>query len=370
MDRGRGGGDRRRRRARSCRPGGRRGRRPLTIFAIGSIVVLTLVNLHWRALGGLRPGGRHPDQDRAAAAGGAAGRWRLGGGQPLEPLARVPLTLGGIVARGGADAVRLHRVRIRRASAPMSPTMPQEAVPGATVNGTVFVALIYLAATLRSPVAAAERDRGQSRRALRRRIAPTLGAIAGGLVAVIAAISALGTGNALILLSVEVGGDRQCRRSSAGCSRRTNRNGVADRLAARRRGGRILLVLASISDSFVAGLYLHRAGFGGRRRWCSTSSAPPPRSSSRPTVRARGDRASALVYRRGDVRRRRAGSDPVGLWRWSLIGLPIRWLSPALNARGPARRRRRSSLASGISRRSFCAKLRRHTSLVPSGPAT
>mgnify|MGYP003287731472 CR=1 FL=1 len=29
-----------------------------------------------------------------------------------------------------------------------------------------------------------------------------------------------------------------------------------------------------------------------------------------------------------------------------------------------------ASRASGISRRSFCAKLRRHTSLVPSGPAT
>ena len=82
-------------------------------------------------------------------------------------------------------------------------------------------------------------------------IAPILGGGAGGLVAVIAAISAFGTCNALLLLSAEVG------RSIAGANdlppmfRRTNAAGVTVGSLLVGAAVASILVLASTSDSFV-----------------------------------------------------------------------------------------------------------------------
>jgi APA family basic amino acid/polyamine antiporter len=82
-------------------------------------------------------------------------------------------------------------------------------------------------------------------------IAPTLGSIAGGFVAVVAAISALGAGNALILLSVEVARAIANAGDLPPVFARTNRNGVATASLLAGSAVAILLVLASISDSFV-----------------------------------------------------------------------------------------------------------------------
>ena len=85
--------------------------------------------------------------------------------------------------------------------------------------------------------------------------------------------------------------------------------------------------------------------------------------------------ARAIVARRRAVHRLRnlwdrARSRPVvpGAAR-RRPGDPHRHASPQF-ARSQPGGGGRSSRASGISRLSFCAKLRRHTSLVPSGPAT
>ena len=61
-----------------------------------------------------------------------------------------------------------------------------------------------------------------------------------------------------------------------------------------------------------------------------------------------------------------------GAWCCLAIGLAIRcrYAPPQFASRLQPGGGGDSSRASGISRRSFCAKLRRHTSLVPSGPAT
>jgi APA family basic amino acid/polyamine antiporter len=79
-----------------------------------------------------------------------------------------------------------------------------------------------------------------------------LGQIAGGLVAVIGAISAFGTGNALILLSVEVARSIANAGDLPPAFARTNKAGVATVSLIAAAVVAILLVLASISDSFVA----------------------------------------------------------------------------------------------------------------------
>lgn len=176
---------------------------------------------------------------------------RLVSGPALEPLAPVPLTLGGVVA---AAALMLFAFTGFE-SAAVSANVTDEAqavVPGATINGTVFVALIYLGATLAVLWLLPSATAATSQAPFADAIAPTLGPVAGGFVAVVAAISALGAGNALILLSVEVARAIANAGDLPAVFARTNRNGVATASLLAGSGVAILLVLASVSDSFVA----------------------------------------------------------------------------------------------------------------------
>jgi APA family basic amino acid/polyamine antiporter len=175
----------------------------LTIVALGTIFILTLINL---------TGARSAGWVQLAAtlikviplfAVVILVAIRFGTGQPVEALSPVPITVAGIAA---AAALML--------------------LPSA------------LAANSSAPFADA--------------IAPILGPGAGALVAIIAAISAFGTCNALLLLSAEVG------RSLAGANdlpplfRRANAAGAPTGSLLVGAGIASLLVLAASSESFVS----------------------------------------------------------------------------------------------------------------------
>jgi APA family basic amino acid/polyamine antiporter len=127
----------------------------------------------------------------------------------------------------------------------------QRTVPIATVGGTAFTALIYFLATVATLMLLPSAIAANSSAPFADAIAPILGGAAGGLVALIAAISAFGTANALLLLGGESGRTLARAGDLPGIFRRTNSLGapagsllVAASIAA-------LLVLASSSKSFV-----------------------------------------------------------------------------------------------------------------------
>ena len=175
---------------------------------------------------------------------------RFASGTPTEALDPVPITLGGVAA---ASALMLFAFTGFEAG-PITANVtdkPEDAVPNATIRGTAITAVIYLLATVSVLWLLPSAIASQSSAPFADAIAPALGPLAGALVAVIAAISAFGTGNALILVSVEVARAIANAGDLPPAFAKTNANGVATvpLLTAATIG--ILLVAASMSDSFV-----------------------------------------------------------------------------------------------------------------------
>ena len=222
----------------------------LAIVALGSILILTLVNL---------TGARSAGWVQLAAtlikiiplfAVVILVAVRFGSGQPVEPLSPVPVTFAGIAA---AAALMLFSLTGFESAAVVANVTEDSAntVPRATIWGTGFTGLIYLAATVAALLLLPSALAANSSAPFADAISPILGSAAGALVAVIAAISAFGTCNALLLLSAEVG------RSLAGANdlpplfRRANAAGAPTGSLLVGAGVASLLVLASSSDSFV-----------------------------------------------------------------------------------------------------------------------
>jgi APA family basic amino acid/polyamine antiporter len=224
---------------------------PLAAVAIGSIVILTGVNATGARSAGFVQVLATLIKIVPLLLVALLVMLRLGSGQPLEALAPAPISLAGIA---GAAALMLFAFTGFE-SAAVSANVTDDAadtVPGATINGTIFVALIYLVATLSVLWLLPSAIAGASSAPFADATAPVLGPIAGGLVAVIGAISAFGTGNALILLSVEVARSIANAGDLPPAFARTNKAGVATVSLIAAAVVAILLVLASISDSFVA----------------------------------------------------------------------------------------------------------------------
>ncbi len=222
----------------------------LTIVALGSIAVLTLVNL------------------TGARSAGWVQVWatlikvvpllavvlllavRLGSGGSAEPLAPVPVTLAGV---GAAAALMLFSLTgFESACVTANVTeAASDTVPRATIIGTALTGLLYLTATVATLMLLPSITAATSSAPFADAIAPILGSAAGAIVAVIAAISAFGACNALLLLAAEVG------RSIAGANdlpaffHRTNAAGVPTGSLLVGAGVAALLVIASTSDSFV-----------------------------------------------------------------------------------------------------------------------
>jgi basic amino acid/polyamine antiporter, APA family len=175
---------------------------------------------------------------------------RLATRHPLEALAPAPLSITGIVS---AAALMLFAFTGFE-SAAVSANVTDDAadvVPAATINGTLFVAAIYLAATLAVLWLLPSAVAGASGAPFADAIAPTLGPVAGSFVAIVAAISALGAGNALILLSGEVARSIANAGDLPPAFARTNRAGIAPASVVAAAVVAILLVLSSTSTSFV-----------------------------------------------------------------------------------------------------------------------
>jgi APA family basic amino acid/polyamine antiporter len=222
----------------------------LTITALGTILVLTLVNL---------TGARSAGWVQLVAtvikviplfAVVILVAVRFGGGEPVEPLAAMPLGLAGVTAAAALMLFSLTGFESATVVANVTDNAT-DTVPRATIVGTGFTGLIYLAATVATLLLLPSAIAGNSGAPFADAIAPILGSGAGAVVAIIAAISAFGTCNALLLLSAEVG------RSIAGANdlpslfRRTNAAGVPVGSLLVAACVASLLVLASSTEGFV-----------------------------------------------------------------------------------------------------------------------
>ena len=175
---------------------------------------------------------------------------RFGTGQPVEPLAPMPITVAGIAAAAALMLFSLTGFESATVVANVTEDSTHT-VPRATILGTGFTGLIYLAATVATLLLLSSALAAKSSAPFADAISPILGSGVGAVVAVIAAVSAFGTCNALLLLSAEVG------RSIAGANdlpplfRRTNAAGAPTGSLLVGAGAASLLVLASSSEGFV-----------------------------------------------------------------------------------------------------------------------
>ncbi|URD61217.1 APC family permease [Sphingomonas sp. KRR8] len=174
----------------------------------------------------------------------------VGTGTPLQPLAPMPLGLSGVVA---AAALMLFSLTGFEAATVVANVTDEagETVPRATIYGTGGTGLIYFGATMATLLLLPSALAATSSAPFADAIAPLLGARAGAVVAVIAAISAFGTCNALLLLSAEVGQSLAMPGDLPALFRRTNAAGVPTGSLLVGAAVAALLVLASNSQSFV-----------------------------------------------------------------------------------------------------------------------
>ena len=222
----------------------------LTIVALGTIFILTLVNLTGARSAGWVQLGATLIKIIPLFAVVLLVAVRFGTGQPVEQLTPVPITLAGVAAAAALMLFSLTGFE----SATVVANVTEDSttvVPRATIYGTGFTGLIYLAATVAVLLLLPSAIAANSSAPFADAIAPILGNGAGAIVAIIAAISAFGTCNALLLLSAEVG------RSIAGANdlpplfRRSNRAGAPTGSLLVGAGVATLLVLASSSENFV-----------------------------------------------------------------------------------------------------------------------
>jgi len=150
---------------------------------------------------------------------------RLGSGRPLEHLTPVPIASGGILAAAALTLFSLTGFEVGPITAPVTDDA-QRNVPRAQIIGVAATGLIYLSATmavlwlLPSAVAAT------SKAPIAEAIGPALGPLAGTLVALIAAVSAFGSNNALFLAAGELTRSVAARGDLPPMFARTTRNGV------------------------------------------------------------------------------------------------------------------------------------------------
>lgn len=222
----------------------------LTIVALGTIAILTLVNL---------TGARSAGWVQLIAtlikiipllAVVVLVAIRFGSGAPVEPLATMPVGLAGITA---AAALMLFSLTGFESATVVANVTEDSAhtVPRATIIGTGFTGLIYLAATVATLLLLPSALAAKSGAPFADAIAPILGNGAGALVAMIAAVSAFGTCNALLLLSAEVGRSIAGARDLPPMFRRSNAAGAPTGSLLVGAGVASLLVLASSTEGFV-----------------------------------------------------------------------------------------------------------------------
>ncbi|GAA3907732.1 amino acid permease [Sphingomonas limnosediminicola] len=127
---------------------------------------------------------------------------RFGSGSGVEPLAAVPLSFSGVIAAAALTLFSLTGFE----GAAMTARVTRDStttVPRATILGTGFTAVVYLLATVAVLLLLPSAVAAKSGAPFADAISPLLGATAGIFVALIAAVSAFGTANSLLLMAAE-----------------------------------------------------------------------------------------------------------------------------------------------------------------------
>ena len=175
----------------------------LVTVAAGSILILTAVNLT-----GVRKAGGLQVAATLVKIVPLVGvllivATSLGEGERLEPLAATPIGSAGILAAAALTLFSLTGFEVGPITAPVTENAERN-VPRAQILGVAFTGLIYFTATLAVLWLLPSAVAANSKAPFADAIAPMLGPVAGTLVALIAAISAFGANNALVLGSAEV----------------------------------------------------------------------------------------------------------------------------------------------------------------------
>jgi APA family basic amino acid/polyamine antiporter len=175
---------------------------PLIAVALGSIAILSFVNMRGARSAGVLQVITTLIKLLPLLAVMLLVLARVGGGQPVEPLEPVPV---GLVTVTTAAALILFSLTGFEAAV-MTANVTRDStttVPRATIVGTGFTAIIYLLATVATLMLLPSALAAKSGAPFADAIAPLLGGAAGMLVALIAAISAFGTANSLLLVAAE-----------------------------------------------------------------------------------------------------------------------------------------------------------------------
>ena len=130
--------------------------------------------------------------------------FRVGSGRPVEPLAPVPVSAGGIAAASALILFSL--VGFEAATVAARKTRdPERIVPFATLVGTGATGLLYFFTCTAAMMLLSYKLAPQSTSPFADAIGPTLGTGVGRIVAALTAVSAIGALNASILIQGEVG---------------------------------------------------------------------------------------------------------------------------------------------------------------------
>jgi basic amino acid/polyamine antiporter, APA family len=224
---------------------------PLIAVALGSIAVLLLVNLRGTRSAGALQIVTVLIKLLPLVAVLALVVGRFGSGDRLEPLPPVPLSLAGVIAAAALILFSLTGFE----GAAMTARVTRDStstVPRATILGTGFTAIVYLLATVAVLLLLPSAVAAKSGAPFADAIAPLLGKVAGIVVAVIAAISAFGTANSLLLMAAETARTMGDAGDLPPVFARANKLGAPAGALLVCSGIAALLVLASSSKNFVS----------------------------------------------------------------------------------------------------------------------
>jgi APA family basic amino acid/polyamine antiporter len=224
---------------------------PLIAVALGAILVLTLVNLRGARSAGALQVITTLIKLLPLIAAMALVFARFGTGQPLEPLEPVPVSVGAVTTAAALILFSLTGFE----AAVMTANVTRDStttVPRATIVGTGFTAVIYLLATVAVLMLLPSVVAAESGAPFADAIAPLLGAAAGIVVALIAAVSAFGTANALLLIAAETSRTMGEAGDLPRVFAKSNKFGAPAGALMVCATASALLVLASSSKNFVA----------------------------------------------------------------------------------------------------------------------
>jgi APA family basic amino acid/polyamine antiporter len=223
---------------------------PLIAVALGSIGILTLVNMRGARSAGVLQVVTTLIKLLPLLAVMLLVLARFGSGQPVEALAPIPV---GFITVTTAAALILFSLTGFEAAV-MTANVTRDAkttVPRATILGTGFTAILYLLATVATLMLLPSAVAAKSGAPFADAIAPLLGGAAGMLVALIAAISAFGTANSLLLVAAETSRTMGEARDLPLVFAKANKVGAPLGAVLICAAAAALLVLASSSKNFV-----------------------------------------------------------------------------------------------------------------------